>query len=154
MHLVSTESKTRRHHPSWSNVFDRVFVRWTTHDPPGLSALDVRMAEICDRFARKGVCQEIDEEQRIPIAKLGGEAPIVAEELRDLTNLIAEVERGAGEVGARVEVKGAERKTAMDMDQEQGNEKEVEKKRKKERKDEKQRRKRREKYEKKANGGN
>lgn len=48
MSAVADECKTRRHHPEWSNVYSRVSVTWTTHDPPGLSAADVDMACFCD----------------------------------------------------------------------------------------------------------
>jgi len=48
MSLVAAESKARRHHPSWHNLYNRVTVEWTTHKPEGLSTKDVEMAEFCD----------------------------------------------------------------------------------------------------------
>jgi len=40
-----------RHHPEWSNSYRKIIVRWTTHNPQGLSGKDVYMASICDTFA-------------------------------------------------------------------------------------------------------
>lgn len=39
------------HHPEWTNVYDRVTVRLTTHDRGGVTALDIRLAMILDDCA-------------------------------------------------------------------------------------------------------
>lgn len=39
------------HHPEWSNVYNRVEVRLTTHSARGLTALDLDLARTMDRFA-------------------------------------------------------------------------------------------------------
>lgn len=39
------------HHPEWSNVYNVVDVTLTTHDAPGLSALDVSFAKRLDKLA-------------------------------------------------------------------------------------------------------
>ncbi|KAF2743092.1 transcriptional coactivator/pterin dehydratase [Sporormia fimetaria CBS 119925] len=51
MSIVADECKKKKHHPSWHNLYNQVTVEWTTHDPKGLSLLDVEMAEFCDSTA-------------------------------------------------------------------------------------------------------
>ena len=53
METVATECKKRKHHPEWTNVYNRTHVRWTTHRPEGLSGRDVEMAGFCDGVARE-----------------------------------------------------------------------------------------------------
>ena len=72
MTAVSLQCKLKSHHPEWSNVllltptshpflshtinprqvFNTTFIRWTTHQPKGLSAQDITMAGICDQLAQ------------------------------------------------------------------------------------------------------
>jgi len=49
--LIATQSQAQAHHPEWSNVYNVVFVRWTTHSPPGLGPRDLAMARFCDEMA-------------------------------------------------------------------------------------------------------
>lgn len=51
MDAVAQECKAQRHHPEWSNLYNKVTVEWTTHRPQGLSIKDVEMAEFCDKTA-------------------------------------------------------------------------------------------------------
>ncbi|KAI5808066.1 transcriptional coactivator/pterin dehydratase, partial [Peziza echinospora] len=48
MNAVADECKVQRHHPEWANVYNKVVVRWTTHNPKGISEKDVYMAKWCD----------------------------------------------------------------------------------------------------------
>ncbi|KAJ5580876.1 Transcriptional coactivator/pterin dehydratase [Penicillium hetheringtonii] len=50
MNKVAQAAKEHRHHPEWTNIYNNVSVRWTTHDPKGLTNLDVDMARLCDSY--------------------------------------------------------------------------------------------------------
>ncbi|POR38824.1 Pterin-4-alpha-carbinolamine dehydratase [Tolypocladium paradoxum] len=52
MTAVSLQCKVKNHHPEWSNVYNTTFIRWTTHNPRGLSDKDVSMAAACDAIAQ------------------------------------------------------------------------------------------------------
>ena len=43
-------AERHNHHPEWSNVYNRVTVRWTTHSEGGVTDLDLKLARLCDRF--------------------------------------------------------------------------------------------------------
>lgn len=47
---VSYEAERMDHHPEWSNVYNRVSVRLTTHDAGGLTAKDIALAEAMERL--------------------------------------------------------------------------------------------------------
>lgn len=48
MAKAAIHAEKLNHHPEWFNVYGRVDVTLTTHDAGGLSALDVKLAEIFD----------------------------------------------------------------------------------------------------------
>ncbi|KGO74544.1 Transcriptional coactivator/pterin dehydratase [Penicillium italicum] len=50
MEQVASEATKLRHHPEWTNGYNKVSVRWTTHHPKGLTNLDVVMAQLCDSY--------------------------------------------------------------------------------------------------------
>ena len=51
MTRVAMAAERANHHPEWSNVYNHVTIRWTTHSLGGVSDLDVKLARSCDRFA-------------------------------------------------------------------------------------------------------
>ncbi|KAG9620340.1 hypothetical protein KCU95_g20101, partial [Aureobasidium melanogenum] len=63
MNTVAAECKVQKHHPEWTNVFNKTHVRWTTHKPMGLSSKDVLMAKFCDEAGgRHGELPEVDDD--------------------------------------------------------------------------------------------
>jgi 4a-hydroxytetrahydrobiopterin dehydratase len=51
MTQVAEAAETHNHHPEWRNVYNKVWVTWTTHDVDGLSLKDIQMAKICDQLS-------------------------------------------------------------------------------------------------------
>ncbi|CAD0088581.1 unnamed protein product [Aureobasidium mustum] len=63
MNTVAAECKVQKHHPEWTNVFNKTHVRWTTHKPMGLSSKDVLMANFCDEAgSRHGELPEVEDD--------------------------------------------------------------------------------------------
>ena len=53
MTRVAFVAERRNHHPDWSNVYDRVTIRLTTHDAGGVTDQDFEMAaEISSIYGR------------------------------------------------------------------------------------------------------
>ena len=50
MARVALLADKQDHHPDWSNTWNRVTIRLSTHDAGGLSARDVMLAEAIDRI--------------------------------------------------------------------------------------------------------
>ena len=46
---VSYAAEAADHHPEWSNVYNRVDVRLTTHDAGGLTLKDIALAEAMEK---------------------------------------------------------------------------------------------------------
>lgn len=51
MNAVAEVAERMNHHPEWTNVYNRVRVRLTTHDAGGLTALDFALAQAMDALA-------------------------------------------------------------------------------------------------------
>ena len=54
MTRVALAAERQNHHPEWSNVYNRVTIRWMTHSEGGVTELDVKLARACSRFAAGG----------------------------------------------------------------------------------------------------
>ncbi len=50
MARVALLAEKQDHHPEWSNVWNRVSIRLSTHDAGGLSARDIALAQAIDRL--------------------------------------------------------------------------------------------------------
>ncbi|MEH6591851.1 MAG: 4a-hydroxytetrahydrobiopterin dehydratase [Halioglobus sp.] len=48
MSRVALLAESMNHHPEWSNVWNRVEIRLTTHDAGGISELDFQLAQKID----------------------------------------------------------------------------------------------------------
>jgi 4a-hydroxytetrahydrobiopterin dehydratase len=48
---VALAAERADHHPEWSNVYNRVDMRLTTHDAGGLTELDFALATVADAAA-------------------------------------------------------------------------------------------------------
>lgn len=48
---IAGEADRSDHHPDWSNVYDKVSIRLSTHDAGGLTELDVKLADAMDKIA-------------------------------------------------------------------------------------------------------
>ena len=51
MSRIAMMAEKLDHHPEWSNVYRTVDVTLTTHDAGGLTELDVKLAQVMNRFA-------------------------------------------------------------------------------------------------------
>lgn len=49
MTRIALEAEKINHHPEWSNVYDTVKVRLSTHDAGGITDYDIKLANIIDR---------------------------------------------------------------------------------------------------------
>ena len=51
MTQVALLAERANHHPEWSNVYNRVTIRLTTHDLGGLSSRDAELAQAIDSLS-------------------------------------------------------------------------------------------------------
>ena len=45
MTRIAFEAEAQQHHPDWSNVYNRLYVRLSTHDANGVTSKDFRLAQ-------------------------------------------------------------------------------------------------------------
>ena len=50
MTRVALLAQSANHHPEWSNVYNKVSIRLTTHDADGVTTKDVALAEAIDKL--------------------------------------------------------------------------------------------------------
>jgi 4a-hydroxytetrahydrobiopterin dehydratase len=50
---IAKVAEQHNHHPEWRNVYNKVWITWTTHDANGLSNKDIHLAQICDQLFMK-----------------------------------------------------------------------------------------------------
>lgn len=53
MSAVALLAERANHHPDWSNVYKRVYIKLTTHDAGGLTEKDFSLAKAIDDYLMK-----------------------------------------------------------------------------------------------------
>jgi 4a-hydroxytetrahydrobiopterin dehydratase len=51
MTAIALHAEQHNHHPEWSNVYNRVEMRLTTHDTGGITQKDIALARYADQMA-------------------------------------------------------------------------------------------------------
>jgi 4a-hydroxytetrahydrobiopterin dehydratase len=57
MTRAAFEAEHLNHHPEWSNVYNRVEVRLTTHDTGGLTAKDIDLAQRMEKISARSLAK-------------------------------------------------------------------------------------------------
>lgn len=50
MTKIAQEAEKQKHHPEWSNVYNKVSIRYTTHDAGGLTEKDFDMVKEIEKL--------------------------------------------------------------------------------------------------------
>ncbi len=53
MTRIALEAEKINHHPEWSNVYNTVTIKLSTHDAGGITDYDVKLANIIDKINQK-----------------------------------------------------------------------------------------------------
>ena len=53
MQIASKQISIHNHHPEWSNVYNKLHIRLTTHDCDGVSEKDFKLAEAIEKIITK-----------------------------------------------------------------------------------------------------
>jgi 4a-hydroxytetrahydrobiopterin dehydratase len=51
MTRIALEAEKINHHPEWSNVYNTVIIRLSTHDAGGITDFDIKLANIIDTLS-------------------------------------------------------------------------------------------------------
>ena len=54
MTRIAFEAEEQNHHPDWSNVYNRLYVRLSTHDADGVTAYDFKLAQSIESILAGG----------------------------------------------------------------------------------------------------
>lgn len=54
MTRIAFEAEAQNHHPDWSNVYNRLYVRLSTHDADGVTAYDFKLAQSIESILAGG----------------------------------------------------------------------------------------------------
>jgi len=52
MTQIAAEAERLNHHPEWSNVYNKIHIRLTTHDSGGVTDKDFELAEIINKLIK------------------------------------------------------------------------------------------------------
>lgn len=47
---IAMECEVRNHHPEWSNVYNQLHIRFSTHDAGGITKADFELAGLADQI--------------------------------------------------------------------------------------------------------
>ncbi len=50
MNQVAVECEKQHHHPEWTNIYNQVDIRLSTHDVNGISTKDIQLAQTIDHI--------------------------------------------------------------------------------------------------------
>ena len=53
MTQVAIACEKMDHHPDWSNLYNKLTIKWSTHTANGVTDKDYTMAEVCDTMATR-----------------------------------------------------------------------------------------------------
>lgn len=54
MTSVAAEAEKMNHHPEWTNIYNKVFIRLSTHDAGGITQRDFKLAILIDKIYSNG----------------------------------------------------------------------------------------------------
>lgn len=55
MSQVALVAEKMNHHPDWTNIYNKVMIRLSTHDLKGLSQLDLALAQKINKIVNHGI---------------------------------------------------------------------------------------------------